>query len=195
MSLDFSYITTSFELCYVNLGLIHCKEGTSGEKVAASIAPTLLKHNVVKRVYAYVKDQGSNLKTTASALSEGVEDIPGVGCEALGLNNPFAADCMAHALNGACNKSVVDAKKAKFHGINVAESLKRLRECGTYIKKSSVGLRAYTQACRQVGQTAKKIECPGKTRFTSVRTCSIVILTCSPLTFVVCCSIGECSTL
>ena len=195
MSLDYSYITASFEMCYVNLGLIHCKEGTSGDKVAASIAPTLVKHNVVNRVYAYVKDQGSNLKTTAAALTEGVEDVQGVGCEVLGLNNPFAADCMAHALNGACNKSVVDAKKANFPGINVAGSLKRLRECGTYIKKSSVGLRAYTQACRQLGQTAKKIECPGKTRFTSVSACCSILFMCSPLTFVVCCSIGECSPL
>jgi hypothetical protein len=192
MSLDFSFITASFELCYVNLGLIHCKEGTSGDKVAAAIAPALGKHEVLKRVYAYVKDQGSNLKTTAAALSEGLEDTPGVCCEALGLDNPFAADCLAHALNGACNKCVVDAKKASFPGINVASSLMRLRECGTYIKKSSVGLRAYTQACRQVGMPAKKIECPGKTRFTSVSAVACVMSNSSQIISVVCCSIGEC---
>ena len=55
----------------------------------------------------------------------------------------------------------------------VTKSLKKLREVGTYIKKSSVGLKAYVIACRAVHMTLAKIPTPSKTGFTSVSSRSI----------------------
>ena len=75
-------------------------------------------------------------------------------------------DCYAHAINGACNKAVLRAKTVD--GGQVESSLKKLREVGTYIKKSSIGLRAFVVACRDVHMNATKIPTPAKTRFTSV---------------------------
>ena len=80
-------------------------------------------------------------------------------------------DCYAHAINGTCNKSVLAAKGVE--GGVVTRSLKKLREVGTYTKKSSVGLKAYIIACRAVHMTLAKIPTPAKTRFTSVSSRSI----------------------
>ncbi len=77
-----------------------------------------------------------------------------------------AGDCYAHAINGACNKSVLRAKTVP--GGHVESALKKLREVATYIKKSSLGLRAFVVACRAVHMKATKIPTPAKTRFTSV---------------------------
>ena len=73
LSLDVAFIDCSWNYIVNNLGVIHCKEGTSGEQVAAALRPTLDRHKLKERVYAYVKDQGSNLKTTTTALSNSLE--------------------------------------------------------------------------------------------------------------------------
>ena len=82
--------------------------------------------------------------------------------------NASAGECYAHAINGACNKFVNDAKKLQVCGKRVELSLKKLREVCTYIKKSAVGLKAYVIACRQSKISAKKIPTHAKTRFVSV---------------------------
>ena len=170
LSLDIAFIDRDWKFCTRNVGIVHCKEGTNGEQVAAAIKPALTKHKLMDKIYAYVKDSGSNLKTTATALSDGVEGSANVQCHALGFSKPFAGDCYAHAVNGACNKAVLAAKALRSPGLDVGASLKKLRECCTYIKKSSVGLRAYLKACAQVGKSPMKIPTPAKTRFTSVST-------------------------
>jgi len=45
-------------------------------------------------------------------------------------------------------QAVIHARKVTEGGFKVEASLKKLREVGTYIKKSSVGLKAYIVACR-----------------------------------------------
>jgi hypothetical protein len=98
LSLDIAFIDRSWNYIMRNIGLIHCKEGTTGEEVARAIRPALEKHNLIHRIYAYVKDQGSNLKTTAMALSNAVEMETNVLCAALGITQPFSGKC--------CNLSV-----------------------------------------------------------------------------------------
>ena len=87
------------------------------------------------------------------------------------IDNPVLlrtpGDCYAHALNGACNKAVIAAKRLG-RPLNAEAALKKLREVCTYMKKSSVALRAYVVACREVRVPATKIPTPAKTRFTSV---------------------------
>ena len=58
LTLDVAFIDRSWNYIVKNLGVIHCKEGTSGDHVAAALRPTLDMHNLKERVYAYVKDQG-----------------------------------------------------------------------------------------------------------------------------------------
>ena len=190
LSLDIAYIDNSWTYQARNIGIVHCKEGTSGEQVAKYVLPALERHGLVDKVYAYVKDQGSNLRTTAQALSNALSTTDStVCCKAIGLPKPYtgetgppqscshcvakpdmlavASDCYAHALNGACNKAVGAAKKLG-NQLNVEAALKKLREACTYIKKSSVGLKAYVIACREVRVSPTKIPTPAKTRFTSV---------------------------
>jgi hypothetical protein len=76
---------------------------------------------------------------------------------------PTLGDCYAHALNGACNKAVIAAKKLG-PPLNVEAALKKLRKVCTYSKKSSVGLKAYVIACREVRVPPTKIPTPAKTR-------------------------------
>ena len=171
LSLDISFIDTNWQFTSRNVGVIECKEGTTGDKVAKYLKPALESHGLLTRLYLYVKDGGSNLRTTATALSGGVASTARDGwacCEALEMLRPYEGDCMAHAVNGACNKSVTEAKQASFASFSVSDTLTRLRACGTYIKKSSVGMRTYIRACRENNKSARKISVPAKTRFTSV---------------------------
>ena len=116
--------------------------------MAAAIRPSLDKHHLRDRIYAYVKDQGSKLKTTAQALSASFEMSTNVCCKAIGQSKPFAGrcpsvlyhppafvtfdinvvnsiDCFAHAINGACNKFLIKAKIVQ--GGHVESALKKLR--------------------------------------------------------------------
>jgi hypothetical protein len=94
LSLDVAFIDSSWNYNVWNLGLVHCKEGTTGAQVANAIRPSLDQHNLRHRVYAYVKDQGSNLKTTAQALSASFDLTTNVCCKAIGQAKPFAGIAM-----------------------------------------------------------------------------------------------------
>ena len=90
LSLDIAYIDNAWTYQVRNIGIIHCKEGTSGEQVAKYVLPALEHHGLVGKVYAYVKDQGSNLKTTAQALSNTFTSGDSrVSCRAIGLPKPY----------------------------------------------------------------------------------------------------------
>ena len=94
LSLDIAYIDNSWTNQVRNIGIVHCKEGTSGEQVAKYVLPALERHGLVGKVYAYVKDQGSNLKTTAQALSNALSTSDSrVSCTAIGLPKPYSGEC------------------------------------------------------------------------------------------------------
>ena len=89
-SLDIAYIDNAWTYQVRNIGIVHCKEGTSGEHVAKYVLPALERHGLVGKVYAYVKDQGSNLKTTAQALSNTFSTTDSrVSCTSIGLPKPY----------------------------------------------------------------------------------------------------------
>jgi hypothetical protein len=96
LSLDVSFIDRSWTYRVFNIGLVHCKEGTSGAQVADAIRPALDKHELRGRIFAYVKDQGSNLKTTAQALSRGFDMSENVCCKAIGQSKPFVGVYLCH---------------------------------------------------------------------------------------------------
>ena len=52
LSLDACYIDANWKFCTKNVGIIHCKEGTTGAQVAGAIRPSLEKHKLTSRVYA-----------------------------------------------------------------------------------------------------------------------------------------------
>ena len=109
LSMDIAYIDSEWEYCVKNVGLIHCKQGTSGEEVAKVVLPALNRHGLVSKVYAYVKDQGSNLKTTARALSNAFNpDEMRVGCPAIGLSSPYSGRCgLRFCCSHSCTASLV----------------------------------------------------------------------------------------
>ena len=93
LSLDIAYIDSAWTYQVRNIGIVHCKEGTTGEQVAKYVLPALERHGLVDKVYAYVKDQGSNLKTTAQALSNAFSTTDSrVSCRAIGLLKPYSGE-------------------------------------------------------------------------------------------------------
>ena len=47
LSLDIAYIDNSWTYQVRNIGIVHCKEGTSGEQVAKYVLPALERHGLV----------------------------------------------------------------------------------------------------------------------------------------------------
>ena len=93
LSLDIAYIDNAWTYQVRNIGIVHCKEGTTGEQVAKLVLPALERHGLVGKVYAYVKDQGSNLKTTAQVLSNAFSTADSrVSCTAIGLPKPYSGE-------------------------------------------------------------------------------------------------------
>ena len=122
--------------------------------------PLLLKFGLVQRTYTYTMDGGANLASTTGVLDHGVplENIQRVCCKATGSSKPNRPQCIAHAINGACNGAVRQAKEST--QINVKAILEKLQSCITYIKKSSKGWNLFLQACKFVGDQIKKVYNP-----------------------------------
>ena len=109
----------------------NCSKGTTGN-ITGALRPTLEQHKLLHRIYAYVVDKGGNLKTTTTTLSNGLEYSCTLGCTSLGITTPYKWHCYAHAINGSCNRAVVDARGKKV-GINTVGKtwLDKLRAVGT----------------------------------------------------------------
>jgi hypothetical protein len=122
LALEAHFITIDWEWKHVHLGLINCDKGTTGVQIAKQLSPILVKFGISDRVFCYIKDQGSDLHTTAQVLSNGIQGCTVVQCKLFSRKSPFSSDCLAHACNGACNGACLKAKEmsvkvggGKFH--------------------------------------------------------------------------------
>ena len=107
-------------------------------QIAKKMMPLFDEYGLAERTFAYIIDGGGNMSTTMDFLDGGINvaDLPeGIHCKATGNSRPLRTRCFAHAINGACNGSVIKAKEATF--LPVKQALTRFQSCITYIKKSS----------------------------------------------------------
>ncbi|KAK3253614.1 hypothetical protein CYMTET_9274 [Cymbomonas tetramitiformis] len=155
-----TFLTKDWVPGHCSLGLVKMGS-TVGVDVAEQFKPIIAKHNLTKKVVAYVKDDGGNLHTCAEALSGSVS------CEVLGLSKPKEGDCMAHAVSKSCGKATLKAVESRCPGIDLDKCNKQLQTCVTYTKKSGPGAGYLVDAQKQNNLPVQRLFTKVKTRFTS----------------------------
>ncbi|KAK3233639.1 hypothetical protein CYMTET_56091 [Cymbomonas tetramitiformis] len=137
-----TFLTKDWVPGHCSLGLVKMGS-TVGVDVAEQFKPIIAKHNLTKKVVAYVKEDGGNLHTCAEALSGRVS------CEVLGLSKPKEGDCLAHAVSKSCGKATLKAVESRCPGIDLDKCNKQLQTCVTYTKKSGPGAGYLVDAQKQ----------------------------------------------
>lgn len=106
LSMDIHFIDSTWVWRHHHIGIISCKDSSSGEDIAPRMEPALKAYGLTSRVIAVVKDGGGNLSTATRVLvRQGL-----CCCTALNLIAPYITLCFAHKINGACNAAVLLAK-------------------------------------------------------------------------------------
>jgi hypothetical protein len=77
---------------------------TSKNAMVLQVNDVLAKHGLNAHVFAYVKDELSNLSTMTSTLTSILS------CKVLGLLAPFVESCCGHAMSKCCQYSTNDSK-------------------------------------------------------------------------------------
>ncbi len=98
-----NFIFSDWRAKHVTLFLFKMTD-TSGMVMAPKLQELLDKFVLTNRIVTYVKDEGSNLETCASALNSIV------WCNSLGLLEPFDILCFGHALSKVCQYATIDEK-------------------------------------------------------------------------------------
>ena len=107
LSVDIHFIDKQWQWHHKHIGIISCKDSSTGEEIAPRIKTILEEYDLLYRVAAVVKDGGGNLATATVVLAkQGL-----TGCRALGAWVPHVTLCFAHKINGACNAAVLEAKR------------------------------------------------------------------------------------
>lgn len=146
------------------LGLVECPN-TAGLALAERLRELMTKFSPVERplatrCFAQLSDQGANLSTMRQVIAGEFR------CDAFPvLEEPFAVECLTHALSGALGKALLDEKVTTgLSLINLVSLRKSLVKCVRYPKKSSKAKQAWKAACRQAQLPPKLINAPVQTR-------------------------------
>jgi len=92
----------------------------------------LEKFKLTSNIFCFIKDEGTNLGTTATTLRFVVT------CEALKLDVPFDGSYFGHAMNKAAQYATTDEKVAtNLAPMNIKSTQASLQDCITWPKKSS----------------------------------------------------------
>jgi hypothetical protein len=106
LSMDIHVIDRTWVWRHHHIGIISCKDSSSGEDIAPRMEPALKAYGLTSRVIVVVKDGGGNLSTATRVLvRQGM-----CRCTALNLTAPYITLCVAHKINGAYNATVLLAK-------------------------------------------------------------------------------------
>ncbi len=98
-----NFISSDWEAKHVTIGLLEVLN-TNGVAMAPKLQELLDKFSLIEKNLAFVKNEGSNLQTCASALTSIVLD------NNLGLWEPFNGICFGHALSKVYQYAIVDEK-------------------------------------------------------------------------------------
>jgi len=72
------------------------------QAMARNLTKLLNEYDLMKKIVAYVKDEGENLNAMTIVL------IFVVNCEVLGMEESFQGTCFGHALSKACQYGIVE---------------------------------------------------------------------------------------
>jgi hypothetical protein len=88
----------------------------------------------MKKIVAYVKDEGANLNTMTTYLKFVVN------CEILGMEENFQGTCFGHAFSKACQYETVEKKVYRnLKHICIKSAQYDLQKCISWPKKSKKG--------------------------------------------------------
>jgi hypothetical protein len=91
-----NFVDKSWVPQHVTMGLFDASK-TSGVALAEIVKPLLRKFKLESKVIAYLKDEGSNLRSLEKAL------IDSISCTVIGLKDPYAGVCFGHLMSKACH--------------------------------------------------------------------------------------------
>jgi hypothetical protein len=90
-----NFLNKEWVPCHVTIGLFEALD-TSGVALANIVKPLLAKFELTSKVIACVKDEGKNLATLNSSLS----DV--VFCGVFQLERPYSRVCFGHVMSKVC---------------------------------------------------------------------------------------------
>lgn len=154
-----NFISRDWKPCHVTIGLFEAMD-TRGDSLAQQMNPILEEFKLTKKIIAYVKDEGANLVTMATALS----DV--VSCEPLGLTTPYVGVCFGHVMSKACQYATDDTKVCNgMEDISLKQVQAALQKTITWTKKSGKGRTEWMAACVDSNLRPRKLQTPVKTRY------------------------------
>jgi hypothetical protein len=105
---------------------------------------------LIEKIVVYVKDEGSNLQTCASAMNSIIS------CNSMGLLEPIDGLCFGHALSKVCQYATTN--KNMFTNLSYT-SIKRCSKCHLEMyymtQKMGKGCQAWDKACMDTGLKLK----------------------------------------
>lgn len=156
-----NFVDKSWVPQHVTMGLFDAPT-TSGIALAEIVKPLLEQFKLQTKVIAYVKDEGSNLKTLERALSANIS------CDVLGLQDPYASVCFGHVMSKAAQYATTEDKVCmKMKEVSLKDAQAALQKTITWTKKSTKGKHEWDAACIEAGLPIRRLKTPVKTRFAS----------------------------
>jgi hypothetical protein len=156
-----NFVDKSWVPQHVTMGLFDAPT-TSGIALAEIVKPLLEQFKLQTKVIAYVKDEGSNLKTLERALSANIS------CDVLGLQDPYAGVCFGHVMSKAAQYATTEDKVCmKMKEVSLKDTQAALQKTITWTKKSTKGKHEWDAACIEAGLPIRRLKTPVKTRFAS----------------------------
>ena len=95
--------SSDWEPRHIIVGIFEASD-TAGATLAVIVKRLLSDFHLTDKVISYVKDEGSNLRTLASALTSVVS------CKPLALLQPYPGVCFGHIMSKACQCSTDNTK-------------------------------------------------------------------------------------
>ena len=154
-----NFIHDCWEPRHVTVGLFEAHD-TSGVALVELIKPLLDEFQLTKKIFAWVKHEGSNLTTLERALQLTVS------CDVLDIKQPYIGACFGHVMSKAYQYATDDEKVCRdMTELSLRFTQAALQLCITWTKKSGKGGAEWKKECIKAGLPARKLRTPVKTRF------------------------------
>jgi hypothetical protein len=130
---------------------------TLGIALAEVVKPLLEQFKLQNKIIAYVKDEGSNLRTLERALTDSIS------CAAIGLKKPYSGVCFGHVISKAYQYATTEDKVCiKMKEVSLKNAQTALQKTIIWTKKSTKGRHEWDDACAEAGLPTRKLKTPMK---------------------------------
>jgi hypothetical protein len=156
-----NFVDKSWVPQHVTMGLFGAPK-TSGFALTEVVKPLLEQFKLQNKVIAYVKDEGSNLRTLERALTDSIS------CATIGLKQPYSRVCFGHVISKACQYATTEDKVCiKMKEVSLKDAQTALQKTITWTKKSTKGRHEWDAACVEASLPTRRLKTLVKTRFAS----------------------------